>query len=738
MNRFITLSVLIATAALSTMACINLGRPNYYMFSLFNRVEMGRTFDHRVQQYWENYTGTRLQDYQVSALASADLDDAAHSDNPIVKKLSGDAEMMRYARLLQQYLQGCRALSNDSWNYPSKEQIASAKLTMTQVGRQAQAYAGTRLKPQYALLYVRTLVARDMWAEAGRYWESTARKLPESVFKDMMRNTYAGSLLRQGRKQEACRIYAELGDMQSIKWCMRRQRNLAGIKQEYAADPNSPTLVYLVQDFVNNAQETKDNNNDPEAMRYIEATSIYDREIKQFIDFAAQVVRSKQSNVPCMWQSAAGLLSYMTGNGVQAEQMLDQAMAMKGTQRMLDNARACRLLVHVGNTAQYSPQFGSWVKQELQWLMAKAESEEGTPADNHYVEVLERVTFSALVPKYRQWNRSGAVMSLLAMPNKCENALWQKCAYNPYASNGYVEFHSDYAQALDSLTAQQAIDYLAYTKSRPGDELERWLLDYNGTSLDEMKMTDMIGTKYMREGQWAKALPYLEQVPASFISKQGISRYMARRDYHMARWFKRQVVDREDDCESWNTLAIVSRNQKLDFCREVIALERELKTAAGTERQAQLHYELATLLYQASYKGDCWYLTRYSQSLGDTLCYTSEANLIQQSIEHLRAAQSEATSAMREKCLYALAFIPQGADLFDTYYDSHYMPHKRLNRASPRYAEMANLNNFYNMHPTRVSYYVSRCDVLKQFRRLNATDKPHKKKSTTTRRRRRG
>lgn len=738
MKRFITLSILIAAAALGAMACINLGRPNYYMFSLFNRVQMGRTFDHRVQQYWEKYTGTRLQEYQVSALASADLDDAAHSDNPIVKKLAGDAEMMRYARLLQQYLQGCRALSNDSWNYPSKEQIASGKHTMAQVGRQAQAYAGTRLKPQYALLYVRTLVARDMWAEAGRYWESTASKLPESVFKDMMRNTYAGSLLRQGRKQEACRIYAELGDMQSIKWCMRHQRNLAGIKQEYAADPNSPTLVYLVQDFVNNAQETKDNHNDPAAMRYIEATSIYDREIKQFIAFAAQVVRSKQSNVPCMWQSAAGLLSYMTGNGAQAEQMLDQAMTMQGTQRMRDNARACRLLVHVGNTAQYSPQFGSWVKQELQWLMAQAGNEEGTPADNHYVEVLERVTFSALAPKYRQWNRTGAAMSLLAMPNKFENALWQQCAYNPYAGDGDVEFHSDYSLALDSLTAQQAIDYLAYTQSRPSDELERWLLDYNGTSVDKTRMADMIGTKYMRQGQWEKAVPYLEQVPLAYISKQAISRYMARRDYHMARWFKRQVVDREGDYDDWSTPTVVSRNQKLDFCHNVVALERELKAATGTERQAQLHYELATLLYQASYKGDCWYLTRYGQSLCDTLCYAGEANLIQQSIAHLRAAKSEGAFAMQEKCLYALAFIPQGADLFDTYYDSRYEAHKRLNRASPRYAEMANLNSFYNMHPTRVSYYVTRCDVLKQFRQLNTPGKPHKKKTATSRRRRRG
>lgn len=735
MNRFITLSVLIAMAAASAMACIYTGRPNYYMFSLFNRMQMGHTFDKRVLQYWEQYTGTHLEYYHVSDLADADLDDVAHSHNPIVQKMATDPEMMRYASLLQQYLRGCRDLSYDEWNYPSREQIASAKQAMDQIGRQAQAYGGNRLKPQYALLYVRTLVARDMWAEAGRYWESTASKLPESVFKDMMRNTYAGSLLRQGRKQEACRIYAELGDMQSIKWCMRHKRNLAGIKQEYAADPNSPTLVYLVQDFVNNAQETKDNNNDPEAMRHIEATSIYDREIKQFIDFAAQVVRSKQSNVPCMWQSAAGLLSYMTGNGVQAEQMLDQAMAMKGTQRMLDNARACRLLVHVGNTAQYSPQFGSWVKQELQWLMAKGESEEGTPADNHYVEVLERVTFSALVPKYKQWQRTGAVMSLLALPNKAENALWKQQDYNPYASEGEVDFHSDYAQALDSLTAQETIDYLGYIESRPADELERWLLDYNGTSIDKMKLTDMIGTKYMREGQWAKAVPYLEQVPTSYISQQSISCYMARRDYHVERWFRRQVVDREDDYDSWGKPATVRSNQKLDFCREIIALERELQAATSPVQQSQLHYQLATMLYQASYKGDCWYLTRYGQSLYDTLCYNNEANLLQLAIQHLRAAQHGAQLALKEKCLYALAFIPQGAELFYTHYDARYNPHERINPSSPRYAEMANLDTFCLQHPGQVSTYVSRCDVLKKFRKMTATGKGKKKPAATRRRR---
>ena len=63
----------------------------------------------------------------------------------------------------------------------------------------------------------------------------------------MMRNIYAGALFHTGHKKEAFDIYAEQGDQTSIRWAMRKYRNLAGIQTIFEENPNAPTLYYLVQ-----------------------------------------------------------------------------------------------------------------------------------------------------------------------------------------------------------------------------------------------------------------------------------------------------------------------------------------------------------------------------------------------------------------------------------------------------------------------------------------------------------
>ena len=90
------------------------------------------------------------------------------------------------------------------------------------------------------------------------FWENTASQYIETVYKDMMKNIYAGALYKTGQEDRAGEIFAEQGDYQSLMTMFYQKRSYAAIRQEYLKNPNSLVLPFLMQDFVNNAQEAYD------------------------------------------------------------------------------------------------------------------------------------------------------------------------------------------------------------------------------------------------------------------------------------------------------------------------------------------------------------------------------------------------------------------------------------------------------------------------------------------------
>ena len=367
MKKFIALSLL-AFATLQALACGGWVRPNYYMFSVFNRDLMENSYQQEANKFWESYVGDSFYGYMVEDFGNVDPKEFDKSENALIKaaKKKGDTEMITYMRLLNKYLYNNGA-GDTEWNYPTKAQLANRKTVISQVKSQAMAYRGSKLKNQYALLVMRCNMTQKNHQANINYWNNTASKLKDSPYKNWMKDIYAGALYNSGQKDKACEIYAELGDMTSIKYCMRKKRNLQGIKEEYATNPNSPTLIFLVQDFVNNTQETLDNNSDPELMKYVEATGIYQNDIDGFIDFAGKVLKEGKTKSPAMWEAARGFVNYMNNNQDDAIKQLTNAQNLAGTQRMRDNARACLMLASI-KSARPDDKYFDYITGEYKWL----------------------------------------------------------------------------------------------------------------------------------------------------------------------------------------------------------------------------------------------------------------------------------------------------------------------------------------------------------------------------------
>ena len=343
MKRFITaLAFSLAGIAGATACAPERPTHNAYVFSVYRREAMRSPFAARMNDYWKTYAGRP---------ESADPDFYRNNGDLLRRaaRRRGDRRMTAYMDRLDAYLQVSDALSLDAWDYPTRQELAARDSTLRSLLAAATAYKGRRLAPHYALLAMRAnmLLGRD---KANLlFWTSVAAKLPDGLWRDMCRNIYARALLGSGLRREACDIYAEQGDMQSISWCLRGYRNLAGIKKVYADDPSSPTLNYLVQDFVNNVQETIDSSTGgtPDAawIRLKGAQPVPSADAGAFIALADSVLDAGKTPVPALWQSAAAMVAYLTGDMPQAISRARAAVSLDGTPRMKDNARCVRLLV---------------------------------------------------------------------------------------------------------------------------------------------------------------------------------------------------------------------------------------------------------------------------------------------------------------------------------------------------------------------------------------------------------
>ncbi len=697
MKKYIVLSLL-ALATVQAWACGGWFRPNYYMFSVFNRDLMSNNFADRTRQYWVDYTGSDQANWASEIITSVNTAEFDKSDNIIVKTAveRKDTETINYLKALIQYFNSDG--SDDSeWNYPTKAEMAQRKATIAAVAQKARTYTGSRYRNQYALLLMRSNMTAGKHQDNITYWNNTASKLKSSVYKDWMKDIYAGALLNTGQKDKACEIYAELGDMTSIKYCVRKKRNLKGIKEEYAANPNSPTLVFLVQDFVNNTQETLDNGSDPEVMKYVEATGIYQQEINDFINFAGDVLDEGKTKSPAMWEAARGFVNYMAGNQADAVNQLKNAQNLNGTQRMKDNARACLMLASI-KSAQPTDDYFDYLLGEYKWLDKMAGFGPNEEGDIHYSDVFERVTYDNLVPQLNEWGEPYMAMALLGAANA-----------RSVASAG------EYATMLDDISSSELEAFEHYLSQDDHNAFEKWIT--KDCKLEAIKFNDLMGTKLVREGEFQGAINYLEKVPLNYISKQGISYYMARKDYNKEIWInKRQFLSFLDE-EPTN----VSANAKLNYCRDMVALDNQIAQADG-EVKNELLYRKANLLYQASHKGDCWYLAHYSNGAYSEPA-KSEFDFIGTSRRLLRAIERNTSNLeLMQKCVFAQTFITGETSGYCVIADYDWNTRQysySLDENMPHYRAMTRLFEFNGAHPELTADYISKCDIMKQFLKLN-------------------
>ena len=699
MKRFLICSLIAALPFTNSTACVSEGPThNRYMFSVYrhNALTDGPAFLYDIDRYWQTYTGN-------DGPCGIGFYKWNRDEIMSTARKKNDTAMIAYLTLFNRYFKTCEAYTADAWNYPTKQQMAQRQKSFQNVLAAAKAYRGTALRPQYVLLQMRANMMLGYNNANIALWNSTASRLAESPWRNAMRNIYARALLKSGQRTRACNIYAEQGDVQSIKTVMRNFRNLAGIRTIFAQNPNATTLHFLVQDFVNNVQETLDQKaagfDDAEWFKTIDAKQVYRKEAMAFVQFAVDAAANAKVKSPSLWLAAASMVDYLIGNSQRAIAEADKAVEADGTERMRDNARAIRLLVST-RTNKPTAEYTDYLLAEFHWLDAKIKEEGGTESgyDNHYADVKDRVVHRGLEPLFRKVGMDNTALALCAMMN-AEGKYNNNVSYGPW---------NEYFSKMDSLKADRLADYYQYLSTLHTNAFETYCTQ--NTYHDADYFNDLIGTKLIAEGRFADAIPYLKKVGMSLLSTQMISIYSSQRHYDTPRWFGKQRVE-----EAYEP-AKVTRNAKLDFCIDMTdRLSRYSLAREGSAKQ-QMAYDLAVRYYQASCYGDCWYLTHYYHSVMDS-ARSWEKDFAAETVKYLNVAKQSDDVRLRYRSLYALAFMPVEPWATVEYDTSNgYKELLVMHPKSAQYMALSDLDMFAKSYPNAIDDYTRRCDVLREFR----------------------
>ena len=670
MKRFI-ITNLLAVITLPMLACAGGGTTNYYLFSVYENEDFSNRMDEITRKNWNTYLG--LPDDQYFWFNADDIIKAAQAKN--------DALMVSYVENLDKYLNCARQVSDETWEYPTKEELAKRKLALQSVQTYAQSKLRTRLRSQHALLYMRCNMLLGQHQQNITFWEQSASQYIETVYKDLMKNIYAGALYKTGQVDKAGELFAEMGDYTSLMTIYYKKRSFAAIRQEYLKNPNAKVLPFLLQDFVNNAQEADDVNN-PYAESLGGKLFIRDlskAEVLQMRDFCEQVLQEGKTETPVLWKSAKAWLEYMFGNKQQALADITEATTLTGTQRMQDDARVLRLYINSALASQ-SDDFDSWLQGELTWLSQKIND------DYFFRNAQDRIVQQTL--KNRYVNDPVKEAGLLN------------------ATGSYL-----YSDCIDTMKVENLEKFYFFTLKTPKTSFERYLKDH--LTKQDYELEDLIGTKYMRICQWDKAIQWLENIPTSFYESKGYAVYAANRRYNLGPWIKRQWLN--SDLVYGDQAIKFSQSPKIQFSREMQKMEGELNVLSGEELKKQ-YYELAVHYAQASFTGDCWYLMRDFKSVTDTV-RANEVDLAAKAASLLQKAGDPKDFLLKEKVLFARAYVYMNpSPWYDEVWNNETYEYDHVpNPKSAQYKAFATFADFAKKHASELSGYVTRCDEYDTF-----------------------
>ena len=493
-------------------------------------------------------------------------------------------------------------------------------------------------------------------------WKKYGKQLPHSALRTQCLNYYGGALLRLGRKTEAAVVYAQIGyfnlylhyDPEVLREVTRHQ-------------PNNSGLEFMVQQFVNcysdRSQPAK-----AEAFHALAEEMVRNREVRN-----PALWRSAQAAIAYINRNTDKALQLIA----ESEKLRGSAKVKENIRmmRLLFNAsRTDNDSLYEATLLPDLEWLTGNINADLREIDTTNRSffydfeagliDPSSYLELHRVKVFRRVIFLGAVPHFE---RVGQPYKSIAYLNLYHEVYDEEKRERELARKGLVksgqgkwgwtiywhpplycgttqpyDYYDDYwagwdkhfwpqpekrfecytgrlnydygcklFRYMDTTKLDNVLQYAAFLRSGGATPAEKYLI--RNSYCDTNYYNELIGTKYMRKGQYATAIRYLQQVSDTFRKTQNIYPWLnSSRNPFAEHW----ITNKEKGVynTSFDPVKAYAQNPcKLNFCRIMLRLRHESEKGRTEAERAHAAYAYAVGLFQSN-NPHAWALNHYADN----------------------------------------------------------------------------------------------------------------------------
>ncbi len=501
--------------------------------------------------------------------------------------------------LLAKQCETLRFAQNDPWYYPATNNPEVKQLN--DIAQRAIQYDKKRFRDRYALQAIRALFSTEQYNRCLHYWDSISPLMDSKLLHNLAEDYIAGIYLNRGEIKKAEQIYIRLNNMAGVAYCQQHQDRSRIEKLQFTFD-HIPNYPYLKQELNFLFRNYELYGNDLQTLSQLQHITL-------------QCAQSGKSHDSDMWYYSAAFASHLMGNNAEALRILQKAENASGTAEMKKYIKIFHIFLET-KLLPFNNNYERKLLANLQWLDQEVVKElrlhqKDIESDlylfawetkyNHSryypYDMMRRIILVEAVPRYLQQGNTTRALQLANVASNRPYRLFPQVADTMRTSttkSNEIDFSNDFFNLTDTLSAQQIVEY-AQRLQHPRDEFDRFTQARSYTNRDYLN--DIIGTKFLRETNYPKAVEYLKEVPSEYqyrlnTYKCGYMHYSPF-EYHFG-----HLVGIPD--------------YKYEFARQMTSLEEGIEHTSDLNRRGRLLVLYARGMHNSV--NHCWALTGYGKS----------------------------------------------------------------------------------------------------------------------------
>ena len=370
---------------------------------------------------------------------------------------------------------------------------------------------------------------------------------------------------------------------------------------------------------------------------------------------SVQMARQPVSKNKAVWCYTAAFLADLEAKPHEAWRYIQMATKCPTSEYMKESINVLKMYLDA-KVSVYDSAYESRLFNDLKWLDAKIRSELTEDLRNNITEyyyyylrsnisfyywndMLRRILLAEVCPRMLDKGMETRALQLANMADNLllnlNNSLEGMSLKEYRLSDDYnsIDYCSEFFMMMkDSVSIDELITYVNNTQPGQSATFDNYLNERG--FIDKDYFYDIIGTRYLSEMNYEKAVKYLSKISSSYQSRLNTEAYMYRDPFSIPQ-----------------AVLINHNNYKLTFAEEMLRLEKSIASAKDQSKKAFDLIRYGTgLRNSVTY---CWVLTEY-RKFGWSCELSPSVRTILDKVESI---YNEALSIVDNDELAAIAYI---------------------------------------------------------------------------------